>query len=126
MTHVVKEAHKYHTSFISGIPENMVIEVNKGLEKVDDFDFNVFEFDKLVEKKLLFCVLTFILNKYNFIKDLLVEKNYINFINEVTSGYNRKITYHNDLHATDVLQTSYILISKGNLYNVRIISLNPY
>jgi len=58
------------------------------------------------------------MNKYGYIKDLLVEKKYISFVHEITSGYNRKIPYHNDMHATDVLQTVHILIDKGNLVNV--------
>jgi len=45
-------------------------------------------------------------------------------VNEITSGYSRKIPYHNDMHATDVLQTVYILIEKGKLVDVLIFILN--
>ena len=90
----------------------------KLLEKVDDFNFNVFSLDYLIQKKTLYYVLTHILNKYNFFKDLLVEINYINFMNEICNGYDRNMAFHNDLHGADVLQTTYILISKGDLVNV--------
>jgi len=63
-------------------------------------------------------VLSHILGKYNYIKDLLSESCYINFMNEITDGYNRSIVYHNDLHATDVLQTTYIMIKEGDLIAV--------
>lgn len=52
------------------------------------------------------------------LKDLLNEKKYINFINEITQGYNKKIVFYNDRHETDVLQTTFILITKGNLVTV--------
>ena len=102
------------------IPENLKEDVDKALVKVDNFDFNVFELDGLIQKKTLYCVLTHILNKYNFIKDLLNEKHYLNFMNEVINGYDRKVIYHNDLHATEVLQTTYIMITKGDLVGVSI------
>jgi hypothetical protein len=88
------------------------------LNKVDTFEFNIFEIDKLVNKKTMFFVLNHILNKYGYITDLLIEEKYVNFITEIINGYNRKIPYHHDLHGTDVLQTTYIFISQGNLTNV--------
>ena len=38
------------------------------------------------------------------------------FIKKVSSSYDRKkVIYHNDLHAADVLQTLNTMISRGNL-----------
>jgi len=112
------------TMTFTEIPKNIVKQVKNELDKVDTFEFNIFELDRLIQKKCLFYVLNHTLNKYGLIKDLLVEKKYINFVNEITSGYNRKIPYHNDMHATDVLQTVYILIEKGKLVDVLIFILN--
>ena len=99
MKRVVLEAGKYYTSFITGIPEHLSSEVSKQLQLVESFDFNVFVHCKAP-------------------KGFTEREKYINFINEITQGYNRKIVYHNDLHETDVLQTTFILITKENIVTV--------
>jgi len=106
------------TTNLTDIPKNILAEVKEQLAKIDTFEFNIFEIDALIQKKSMFHVANYILNKYNFIEDLLNQQNYVSFINEIISGYNRKVPYHNDLHATDVLQTSYILLEKGQLAHV--------
>ena len=93
-------------------------QVKDELSRIDTFEFNIFDLDLLIQKKSMFYVLNYILNKYNFIEDLLVQKNYISFVNEIINGYNRKVPYHNDMHATDVLQTTHILLEKGKLATV--------
>ncbi len=120
MSKAVKEHKSHHTRILSEIPDHLSIQVTKELGKVDNLNFNVFYLDGLIQKKTLYYVLSHILNKYNFVKDLLHEENFANFMHEITDGYNRKIVYHNDLHAADVLQTTYILISQGDLVNVSI------
>ena len=54
---------------------------------------------------------------------ILKEERLINFVNKVTKGYDRNVTYHNDLHAADVLQTSYVVIRKGETLKVIILNL---
>ena len=44
------------------------------------------------------------------------ENTFKSFIGEITNGYSRDIPYHNDLHATDVLQTLYVFLERGNIY----------
>ena len=61
-------------------------------------------------------------NRLNFFeKGLLKEDKYMNFVKEITNGYDRNVTYHNDLHAADVLQTTYVIIQRGNLTTVLIV-----
>jgi len=118
MKQIVNDVQKKSlTSVLSDIPKKVLEHVKIELARIDTFDFNIFELDKLIQKKALYLVLNQILNRYNFF-EILVEKNYINFIHEIIDGYDRKIPYHNDMHATDVLQTTYILISKGDLAKV--------
>ncbi len=116
---IVKDVIKTpSTKYILNIPKESIEKAESLMKKIDTFEFNIFEVDKLFKKKTLFHVLNEILNKYNFIEDLLVEKKYINFVTEVIEGYNRDIPYHNDLHATDVLQTTHLIILKGKLEEV--------
>jgi len=118
MSEIIINYENTRTSLLSELTEDISSEVIKLLEKVDDFNFNVFSLDFLIQKRTLYYVLTHILKKYNFFKNLLSELNYINFMNEICNGYDRNVVFHNDLHGADVLQTTYILISKGDLVNV--------
>ena len=89
------------------------------LAKIDEFDFNVFELDKVIGKKSLRYLSFEIFNRYNFFEELVEEKKYKNFMDSIAEGYSRQIVYHNDLHAADVLQTLFVMIEKGNLVIVR-------
>jgi hypothetical protein len=37
-------------------------------------------------------------------------------LEEITNGYYRESPYHNDIHAADVLQTTYVIMEKGSFY----------
>jgi hypothetical protein len=88
------------------------------LAQVGSFDFDIFDIDSIVGKKALRYISFEIFNKFNFFEEILDESKYKNFIERLTDGYDRNIIYHNDLHATDVLQTMYVMIEKGSLVDV--------
>jgi hypothetical protein len=88
------------------------------LELIDSFDFDVFEVDALVGKKTLRYVLHEIFNHYSFFEEILDADKYRSFIEKISDGYTRDVVYHNDIHATDVLQTMYVMLEKGELVNV--------
>ena len=83
---------------------------------IEEFDFNIFELDKLTGKDCLLYCATEIFDILNIFEDIIPENTFRNFINEIASGYNRKISYHNDIHAADVLQTTYVIMEKGSFY----------
>jgi hypothetical protein len=107
----------YRNSIKLGIEPSLVIVVTELLKQVDRFDFNIFELNELVEKKSLHYILYEIFDRYNYFENMLDERKYKNFIFKIIDGYNRSVSYHNDLHAADVLQTTFIMIEKGNLIN---------
>ena len=37
------------------------------------------------------------------------------FLGKIYNGYRRDVEYHNDLHAADVLQMSYVFLTKGQI-----------
>ena len=37
------------------------------------------------------------------------------FIGQMYKGYRRDVEYHNDMHAMDVLQMSYLFLTQGNI-----------
>ena len=48
-------------------------------------------------------------------KSELNRRIYFNFINALVEGYDRNVSYHNDLHALDVFQTSYAIVKQGKI-----------
>lgn len=56
-----------------------------------------------------------IFSRYNYFDSIVKESKFKSFIRKITEGYDRKVSYHNDLHAADVLQTTFVMLTKGNL-----------
>jgi len=65
------------------------------LKGVDDFDFSIFEVNKLLEKRTLPLIATTIFKNLEYLGTIINENTFYEFINAITDGYNRKITYHN-------------------------------
>lgn len=42
----------------------------------------------------------------------------VNFFNVIQKGYYQEVQYHNDLHGADVMQMSYLFLTKGNLAEI--------
>ena len=59
-----------------------------------------------------------VFNEKNYFLKLLNREQFDLFMEKVTGGYNRKIPYHNDLHAADVFQTVYIMVTRCDLEEV--------
>lgn len=102
---------------ISHISSSEIEKIGEILNKVECFDFNVFELDELASRKTLYYVSSEIFNLSLYFEDMINEEVFKNFIEEITKGYYRdNVKYHNDLHATDVLQTVYTMVERGDLY----------
>jgi hypothetical protein len=91
------------------------------LENVNTLDFDIFDLNELVDRKTVFYITYEIFSRENYFESMIDEDKFKNFINEIISGYNRKIPYHNDLHAGDVLQTIYHIIDRTDIKNVFIL-----
>lgn len=104
----------------SSITENILSRVKSNLSTIESFDYNIFDLDDLLEKQTLTYLSLEIFERLGYFEQrLLQEDKFRNFIKEITMGYDRNITYHNDLHAADVLQTTFAIISKVDLFSVR-------
>ena len=89
------------------------------LSKLENYDYDIFELNDLVERQALSFISLEIFTNLNYFDDNILEENkFRSFIREITKGYHRNVTYHNDLHAADVLQTTYLLMMKGDVINV--------
>ena len=82
-------------------------------ENVDSLDFNIFDFKEAMKESELVALSSMILEKHNLFKLLKINKSkFINFVNNIQSGY-KKVPYHNKTHGTDVSQTLYFFLIKG-------------
>ncbi len=105
-------------SSLSDLSQGIVESVTVTLDKLNNFDFNIFELDELVPTKTLHYMTHELFDRFEFFDELVDEQRYKNFISEIIAGYDRSIVYHNDLHAGDVMQTVYLMLEKGNIAQV--------
>ncbi len=95
--------------------------LNKNLCTIENLDYNIFELNELVETQSLTIISVEIFKKLDYFnKKLLNEDRLKKFVDKVTKGYDRNVTYHNDLHAADVLQSSFAIISNSETIKVLI------
>ena len=112
-------------SLDNSISPSLMSNVFQNLSTIENYDFNIFELNDLVERQTLSFISLEIFSKLNYFDDKIVnEDKFRSFIKEVTKGYDRNVTYHNDLHAADVLQTTYVILIKGDVINVKLKKLN--
>ena len=99
------------------VSPSIVASMYDQMSKIDKCDFNIFELDSILGKKTVIYVATEILNTFPFIDSDDIPSNILkNFITQIVEHYDReKAIYHNDLHACDVMQTSYTIFTQGNL-----------
>ena len=87
---------------------------------ISQFDvntFNIFEYlTTSGRENVLYTVSTSILDKYGFFS-FINETRYRTFIDKIRLGYDYLIPYHNDLHATDVMQTTHLIINGSKVKN---------
>lgn len=119
MSNIVNSLSKKENFALKDLSPEVIQQLAKLLSKVESYEFNIFELDNLIGKRSLYFVMNQILSKYGFFKDMIEEAKFLNFADELIKGYDRNIAYHNDLHATDVIQTTYMQIEKGNLIRVK-------
>ena len=109
-----------HSAGVSLFPDhkNIVAE----LYKVGDLDFDIFKLAELTQNMQLLVVMYHLFYEYNFEHTLKIDretfKRYFYIIN---TSY-RLNPYHNAIHATDVVQTSFFLLKTCNIDNSLILN----
>jgi len=83
--------------------------------KIEDKNFDIFDFDNNVGKKnTLTLIGNYIFVKYSF-NSIIKKDKFNNWCKKITEGYTRKIPYHSDLHAADITQTCLIYLQYGKI-----------
>ena len=94
------------------------VKMKEKLNKILQMDYNIFDYDYL-KHKLLPVTTCHIFRFLHFFEiNILDEDLFYKFSESIASGYTRSITYHNDIHATDVFQTVFCFIHNSDLIEV--------
>eukprot|EP01013_Petalomonas_cantuscygni_P006974 TRINITY_DN1842_c0_g1_i1.p1 TRINITY_DN1842_c0_g1~~TRINITY_DN1842_c0_g1_i1.p1 ORF type:complete len:633 (-),score=203.36 TRINITY_DN1842_c0_g1_i1:395-2293(-) len=89
--------------------------VVEALNKIDEWDFNVFEVQNFSDGHSLFVVCYALLLRYGLFQRFdLDEQRVINWLSQVEAGYQPN-PYHNSTHAADVLHITHYIITEGGL-----------
>ena len=88
-------------------------EINLDTFNIDDKDFDIFEFDKKVGKENTLSLIGNYIFKYFSFEEILNHTKYQNWCQKISEGYNRNNFYHTDLHAADIVHTSFIYFKEG-------------
>jgi len=110
--------HGYRVSplFAPSLDKGAEAQVEALLERIEEWDFNIFEIADLTGGHPLFFVSSALFNKHDlFTKFNIDESKFKRFISIMESGYDNRQPYHNSTHASDVLQTLNYFITKGGL-----------
>ena len=110
------------TNLTTMISPSIIATIHNQIAKIDQCDFNIFELDNLLDKKASIYVATEILSRFDIVESSYIEEQTLkNFINEITEHYDRvNAIYHNDLHAADVMQTTFTVFVRGDIQQVSI------
>ncbi|XP_065167744.1 high affinity cAMP-specific and IBMX-insensitive 3',5'-cyclic phosphodiesterase 8-like isoform X3 [Atheta coriaria] len=90
--------------------------VDKLLENVLDWDFNVFKLESLTEHRPLVNLGEQIMSHYDVHKTLgCDERTMYNWLLKIEANYHSSNPYHNSAHAADVLQAVAVFLTKDRL-----------
>jgi hypothetical protein len=97
--------------------QNIITEQDDLLTNVGSVDFNIHRFIDQIGRKSAMSVLTFNIMRRLFLfpNTQLNEAVLSSFLGQIYKGYRRIVEYHNDIHAADVLQMLYVMMTQGGL-----------
>lgn len=87
------------------------------IEKMEDWDFDVFLFDKVSMRKPLTSICAYMFSDSRYDWETLLntkELQWTNYVSEVEKTYGHNI-YHTNLHATDVVQSAHFMVHMAGL-----------
>ena len=87
------------------------------LADVDEINFDTLKFCHELGRKAALSVMTVYILQVLHIDKLqqLNQTKLSRFVGQIYKGYLREVEYHNEMHALDVLQMSYIFLTKGGV-----------
>ena len=106
-----------------GAESNLLNHYMSSINNIRNIDFDIFEFKKefnLNNHDLMNIISTQIFDSFGLFEDEIVDNSkFAGFIKTVANQYNNN-PYHNAIHATDVLQTTSIILLKGDVKDKKV------
>jgi len=106
-----------------GAESNLLNHYMSSINSIRNIDFDIFEFKKefnLNNHDLMNIISTQIFDSFGLFEDEIVDNSkFAGFIKTVANQYNNN-PYHNAIHATDVLQTTSIILLKGDVKDKKV------
>lgn len=94
---------------------NLELNLTSSTSIIDDVDFDIFNYSKnFGRENVLINIANSIFENYSFYTFINYQR-FETFVDKIRLGYDYLLPYHNDLHATDVLQTCHLFVSFSNL-----------
>lgn len=110
-----------HKQALSALTDQGKQIVMRALEKIDQWDFDVFAVQHFSGGHALFYTLYALLLRYGLFSTFgLDEVKVVNFLSQIEAGYQPN-PYHNSTHAADVLHITHYIIKKGGLQETSIL-----
>eukprot|EP00667_Euglena_gracilis_P004466 EG_transcript_4490 len=98
-------------------------DILRTLEKIDDWDFDVFQLQQQCKGGSLFMVAYCLLHKYGFVQHFGIDPDVVvNWCTAMEAGYHPN-PYHNSTHAADVTQVLHYILFPGGMFKAIPISV---
>eukprot|EP01116_Phalansterium_solitarium_P017504 TRINITY_DN4328_c0_g1_i1.p1 TRINITY_DN4328_c0_g1~~TRINITY_DN4328_c0_g1_i1.p1 ORF type:complete len:758 (+),score=285.67 TRINITY_DN4328_c0_g1_i1:3227-5500(+) len=112
----LQQRHVKTTRFMPSLDSALAKQVDILLEKVDDWDFDIFQVAELTNNRPLFFVAYSLFQQHDLMRAFQIDDNNMRrFLAVIEEGYEASNPYHNAVHAADVLQTLNYMIVHGGL-----------
>eukprot|EP01012_Entosiphon_sulcatum_P017840 TRINITY_DN2258_c0_g1_i1.p1 TRINITY_DN2258_c0_g1~~TRINITY_DN2258_c0_g1_i1.p1 ORF type:complete len:601 (-),score=150.17 TRINITY_DN2258_c0_g1_i1:808-2610(-) len=100
---------------MKSLPEGERQKVLTVMEKIDEWDYNVWTIQDFTDKGALFHTAYALFVRHDFLRKFnLDEEILINFLSQVEGGYHPN-PYHNSMHGADVLHIVHYIMTPGRL-----------
>jgi hypothetical protein len=92
--------------------ESYGADIESHLGDLHKWEFDIFSFDKISDSRSLEVICSHLFSLYNLYQSQLFDNyKFLNFIQAIQNGYHKDNLYHNSIHAADVVQSIYYLLS---------------
>jgi hypothetical protein len=108
---------------LDATPDDSHEDIMKVLQKIDDWDFDVFGLQDHAKGGSLFMVSLCLFYKYGLVQHFNIDTEVLlNWCSAIESGYHPN-PYHNSTHAADVTQILHYILFPGGMHNM--INISP-
>ena len=112
-----RKTNRRSTTLNDVISPSIISVVYEQIKYIDSPEFNIFAINEVLDKKTSIYIANEILSKFDIIENEIINPEiFKTFLETIVYNYDRKnAIYHNDLHAGDVMQTLFTIMSRGKL-----------